>query len=99
MYKYALMFYKGDQTEVNKEKASHYFKSAADKGHSISMHLYAGMNLNGDGIDSNKDEALNYSKKAADKDYLPSIFMYGILLLKDSKIGELNIYISEIFIQ
>lgn len=45
---------------VDYEKASHYYKLAADKGDQLSAERYANMLVKGLGVPQNKDEALRY---------------------------------------
>lgn len=65
----------GEEIPMNKKKAAHYLKMAADLGNIYACHQYSMMLYSGDGIKIDKVESAKYLKKAADLD---SLLLYSL---------------------
>ncbi|KAK8865308.1 hypothetical protein M9Y10_010848 [Tritrichomonas musculus] len=78
---YSLFWGDGDLT-VDKEKASKYFKMAADLGHDMGMNNYACDLRDGIGVPRNIDESVRYFKLAIEEGNILSARNYGNMLCK-----------------
>ncbi|KAK8835343.1 hypothetical protein M9Y10_017871 [Tritrichomonas musculus] len=82
LYRYYNKRHNNDSEKVDKIKACHYFKVAADRGNVDAMLNYALMLLKGEGVQINKEESCRYFKAAADSGNTEAMMIYSSLLMK-----------------
>ena len=74
-------YYFGKETPVDFDKALHYFKKAADKGHAGALYNLGIMYLKEQGVAMNHELSISYFEKAAKKEHIDAQFTLGKLYL------------------
>lgn len=74
-----LMYYRGEGVELNKWKASIYFRGASERGVFQAQLNLANMYRIGDGIEIDKSEALRLYHDAAEKGYSSAQYNLGLM--------------------
>lgn len=78
-YDCAEMYRCGDGTEVNLQKAFHWYGKAAGKGHARAQYKYSEMYREGEGVEQNSEKAFYWCEKAARQNDVVSMLQCGIM--------------------
>ena len=78
------MYYNGEGTERNLEKAAFWFKKAAEKGHVTAMYDYAMMHFNGEVTGNSEDDPWYWIETAAEKGHTKAETYVNNVLQKDA---------------
>jgi TPR repeat protein len=78
----ANMYYCGLGTDKDWEKTIDLYKTAAEKGFSLSCLNFGIINYTGKGVEANKDEAFRWIKKGADAGCAKACYLMSLFLLK-----------------
>lgn len=98
MNSFGLLLYHGKNGyPIDYEKASYYFKIAADQGNPDAMYNYGRMLLRGKGVVSNKEEACYYFQMAAERGNVKAMNNYGMMLFNGEGVQSNKVKASHYF--
>jgi TPR repeat protein len=86
-YNLAMMYAEGDGTEVNNEKAAHWYERAASSGHMRAQNNLGLRYHKGNGVTADEYKSLFWFVEASKQGHLPSVF--NIASLHSDRVKEL----------